>query len=197
MAGRPTRSSSSGQSNGPFSRPRLSRAFATSVGAMAQSTAEVRAQVVSAFQALPFHGPPIELPCGSEVVKDSWLCALETELDAYEKRDELPSFDLEAWLRAKVNAEGSDDQIADFAAFVQQLDDYERPEIDETLTALADAPLREVEVYRDLSNLELNDRDDAPQEEENHDHDEDNLPAREPPREDHDDDQESTPESSS
>ena len=164
--GHPTRSPGSSGSASRFQRPLLTRCFATSVGGV-KETGELRSQIISAFEALPFHGPPIELPCGSEVVKDSWLCALEHELDSYEKTG-LDQFDLEAWLAAKVNAEGTDVQRRDFAAFVKSLDDMEGPTIDDSLTPLA-MPLREVEVYRDLSDIEVNedtdDFDDPPADE--------------------------------
>jgi len=133
---------------------------------------------MAAFDGLPFHGNPIELPCGSQVVRDSWSCALEHELDEFEKENRLEDFDLEAWLSRQVQSHGTPEQQREFAAFVQSLDDYEQSRVDQVPNFVEAVPLREVEVYRDLSNIDLSadvTRGDVPGTEDGPDNDEEQL----------------------
>lgn len=142
-----------------------------------QETERLMRQVLQAYATLPFHGPPLVIPGGIVVTDDVWRCKLEDELDElWESGPEgLENFSLEAWLTAKVAADGTLAQKGELAKLTARLDEVDGgygPEIIDDgfhynglpadIMSIVHQPLSEVEVYRDLSDIAV-DADPAPE----------------------------------
>ncbi|KAJ8605496.1 hypothetical protein CTAYLR_000014 [Chrysophaeum taylorii] len=132
--------------------PRLSRSFAT-VPVMASTNRTLREQILRGYGELPFRGQPIYVGEGVLVAEDAWACALQLEVTAREAFGTLSAFDLEAWLKDRINLEGTlSDRIA-FETLVANLDGgggFEAGYLPEKITDILQSPLKEVDPCRGL-----------------------------------------------
>ncbi|KAJ8602021.1 hypothetical protein CTAYLR_002784 [Chrysophaeum taylorii] len=152
-----------------FPPPRLARSYATTpedfVARRREAADAILRQVKTAYSNLPFKGQPLVLPGGIEVADDLWRCELEDLLENLDET-ELKAFSLEEWLTAKVDAEGTPSQRDDLRKLLRSLDDHYDMEDDfhyglpTDIMSVVHQPLTEIEVYRDLPDIDIDDDDD-------------------------------------
>lgn len=127
----------------------------------------LRRQVLTAYANLPFKGMPL-IVGNCTFAADMWRCSLEDELDllAEDGLCALQRFDLEAWLMAKVDQEGTDAQKDELRKLRANLDEaeaiarspYEIVDdgyggLPSDISSVVHQPLTEIEVYRDISGI--------------------------------------------
>mmetsp|Transcript_22396 Transcript_22396/g.68969 ORF Transcript_22396/g.68969 Transcript_22396/m.68969 type:complete len:206 (+) Transcript_22396:214-831(+) len=147
--------------------PKLQRSYASFAGAEREVSEESRkltAQVLTAYEALPFKGPVLELVPGVIAVHDMWEANLRDELMDRQEAETVAQFSLEDWLKAKVETEGTDDQRARLAALLeaippappatfaeQRVDDgFYSNGLPTDIMSVVHQPLVEIPVYRDF-----------------------------------------------
>lgn len=150
--------------------PALTRRHATTNLQTNPGSAEgdrLRRQVLTAYANLPFKGMPLVVG-NRTFAADMWRCSLEDELDllAEDGLCALQRFDLEAWLMAKVDNEGTDVQKDELRKLRANLDEaeaiarspYEIVDdgyggLPSDISSVVHQPLTEIEVYRDISGI--------------------------------------------
>jgi len=120
-----------------------------------------------AYFALPLRGEPLKIPkCG---IDDAWAAKLQTELFEIlagdDALDRMRRFSAERWLGDLVETEGTASQKAKWAEILAGLSLMDGVDVDDRDDALrglpadlrmvAPQPLQEVEVYRSLDELEV------------------------------------------
>lgn len=126
------------------------------------------AQVTTAYARLPFKGPALVLVGDVVLVDDTWRAHLQDELEELSEEGlvALERFDLELWLAAKIDREGSGEQRTALAELRQRLDESEqvmddslRYGLPSDIASISYQPMHEIEVYRDLSDVAGGDDD--------------------------------------
>ncbi|KAJ8602059.1 hypothetical protein CTAYLR_002785 [Chrysophaeum taylorii] len=152
--------------------PPLTRSHATTtIFTKSTQGAEVAQRVLGAYATLPFKGPRLVLPGGEVVSEDTWRDALEDDLELSASQD----FNLEQWLKAKVELEGTQDQKDKLRELLRNLDEVEARErvqsfeivseyggMPNDIMSVVQQPLREIPVYRSISDLPVPDAEDEP-----------------------------------
>mmetsp|Transcript_534 Transcript_534/g.2095 ORF Transcript_534/g.2095 Transcript_534/m.2095 type:complete len:180 (+) Transcript_534:150-689(+) len=140
----------------PPPKPLLRRSRATDfVEEESHEATRLRAQVLRAFDALPFKGPALVLDASNtRVVDDVWRAALEATLEDMPAAH-LALFDLEQWLGERLAMDGTPAQQAAFERLLAELDEPTPVsaipfDIGEVMLT---QPRTEIEVYRGVDDL--------------------------------------------
>lgn len=132
-------------------KPQLVRCPATTMRSRRDlETDRLELRILRAYDNLPqFHGPV--LVAGH--CDDAFRAALEDEI----AETNLAIFDLEAWLGHMIAARGTDSQRREWTRLMESLDDYEGYGLPSDIGDVLASPAQEIEVYRDLSSVDLAD----------------------------------------
>ena len=140
--------------------PPLRRSFATVHDDQEKEFWAVRWQATRAYGRLKtqFHGPPL-LVGDTVIIADAWEAQLDLALDAAEREGKLKEFSLETWLGARIQTEGTDEDRTNWKILMEQMESYETP-VEPLPIDIYSQPLIEVETFRGLDDLLVEDDDD-------------------------------------